>query len=51
MIIFVLGYFVKNKLIPSLRKDLANLYAYDRQIILANPIKIKIRSDEQRISG
>ena len=58
MIVFVLGYFVmgliflvwrlfyhvlkKNKLIPALRDDLANLYAYDRQIILANPIKIKI---------
>lgn len=58
MIIFVLGYFVmgliflvcrlfyhvlnKNKLIPALRNDLANLYTYDRQIILSNPIKFKI---------
>lgn len=58
MIIFVLGYFVmgliflvwrlfyhvlnKNKLIPELRNDLAELYAYDRQVILSNPIKIKI---------
>ena len=58
MIIFVLGYFVmgliflvwrlfyhvlnKNKLIPELKNDFANLYAYDRQIILSNPIKFKI---------
>ena len=58
MIIFVLGYFVmgliflvlrsfyhvlnKNKLMPALRNDLANLYAYDREIILSNPIKFKI---------
>ena len=58
MIIFVLGYFVmgliflvcrffyhvlkKNKLIPALRNDLANLYAYDREIIISNPIKFKI---------
>ncbi|MBR7025564.1 MAG: hypothetical protein IKI08_06105 [Selenomonadaceae bacterium] len=58
MIIFVLGYFVmgliflvwrlfyhflnKNKLIPALRNDLANLYAYDKQIILSNSIKFKI---------
>ena len=58
MIIFMLGYFVmgliflvwrlfyhvlnKNKLMPALRNDLANLYDYDRQIILSNPIKFKI---------
>ena len=58
MIIFMLGYFVmeliflvwrlvyhvwaKNKLIPALRNDLAELYAYDRQIIISNPIKFKI---------
>ena len=58
MIIFLLGYFVmgliflvwrvfyhalnKKKLLPALRSDLANLYAYDREIIISNPIKIKI---------
>ena len=58
MIIFLLGYFVmgliyliwrlfyhvlnKNKLIAALRNDLANLYAYDREIIVSNPIKFKI---------
>lgn len=58
MIIFVLGYFVmgmifliwclfyhvlnKNKLIPALRNDLVNLYAYGRETILFNPIKFKI---------
>lgn len=58
MIIFLLGYFVmglifivwrlfyhvlnKNKLLPALRNDFADLYAYDREIILSNPIKFKI---------
>ncbi len=58
MIIFVLGYFVmglifltwrlfyyvlkKKKLIPALKNDFANLYAYDRQTILSHPVKIKI---------
>ena len=58
MIIFLLGYFVmgliflvwrlfyhflnKKKLLPALRNDLANLYAYDREIIVSNPIKFKI---------
>ena len=58
MILFVLGYFVmgliflvwrlfyhvwaRNKLIPALKNDLAELYAYDREIIVSNPIKIKI---------
>ena len=58
MIIFMLGYFVmgliflvwrlfyhalkKNKLIPALRNDFAELYAYDREVILSNPIKFKI---------
>lgn len=58
MIIFVLGYVVmgliflvyrlfyhllnKNELISALRNDFADLYDYDRQIILSNPIKIKI---------
>ena len=58
MIIFVIGYFVmgliflvwrlfyhllnKNELISALRNDFADLYDYDRQIILSNPIKIKI---------
>ena len=58
MIVFVLGYFVmgliflvlrfiyhvvsKNNLIPALKNDLAELYAYDREIILSNPVKIKI---------
>lgn len=32
----------KKKLLPALRDDLANLYAYDREIIVSNPIKIKI---------
>ena len=58
MIIFLIGYFImeliflvwrlfyhvlnKNKLIAALRNDLANLYDYDREIILSNPIKFKI---------
>ena len=58
MIVFVLGYFVmgliylvwrlfyhvwaKNNLIPALKNNLAELYAYDREIILSNPVKIKI---------
>ena len=58
MIIFVLGYVVmgliflvyrlfyhllnKNELISALRNDFDDLYDYDRQIILYNPIKIKI---------
>ena len=32
----------RNKLIPALKNDLAELYAYDREIIVSNPIKIKI---------
>ena len=58
MIIFMLGYFVmgmiflvwrlfyhvlhKKNLIPALRNDLAELYAYGRQTILSNLIKFKI---------
>ena len=58
MITFVLGYFVmgliylvwrlfyhvwsKNNLISALKNDFAELYAYDREIILSNHIKIKI---------
>ena len=58
MIVFVLGYFVmgliflvlrfiyhvvsKNNLIPALKNDFEELYAYDREIILSNPVKIKI---------
>ncbi len=58
MILFVLGYFVmgllylvfrffyhvwsKNNLIPALKNDFAELYDYDREIILSNPIKFKI---------
>ena len=58
MIIFLLGYFVigliylicrlfyhllnKRKLLQALKSDLSNLYAYDREIIVSNPIKIKI---------
>ena len=32
----------KKKLLPALRDDLANLYAYNREIIVSNPIKIKM---------
>ena len=55
MIVFVLGYFAmeliylvlrlfyhvlsKNNLVPALKNDFAELYAYDREIILSNPIK------------
>ena len=58
MIVFVLGYFVmglmflawqffyhvwsRNNLIPALKNNFAELYAYNREIILSNPIKIKI---------
>ena len=58
MIIFLLGYFVmwllflvwrlfyhvysKNNLIPALKNDFTELYAYGREIILDNPIKFKI---------
>ena len=58
MILFVLGYFAmgliylvlrlfyhvlsKKNLIPALKNDFAELYTYDREIIMSNPIKIKI---------
>ena len=58
MIIFVLGYFVmgllflvlrafyhvwsKNNLIPAMKNDFAELYSYDREVFLSNPIKFKI---------
>ena len=58
MIIFVLGYFVmyliflvwrlvyhvwaRNNIMSAIKNDLAELYAYDREIILSNPVKIKI---------
>ena len=58
MILFVLGYFAmgliylvlrlfyhvlsKKNLISALKNDFAELYTYDREIIMSNPIKIKI---------
>ena len=32
----------KNNLVPAIKNDFAKLYAYDREIILSNPVKIKI---------